>query len=118
MTKKHYVLPAVTASFYETVVGIEVRCVNTFNKWVADLRRGRLVPPFEFYWTEHPTSAAYYNLHGSFWPECRQDGIYVVAKLCLSNCYCDSEYTLAEFCKMIAPKGERPALGWCVTVKV
>lgn len=118
MTRKRYVLPAVTASFHETTVGIEVRCVSTFNKWVADLRRGRLVPPFKFCWTEHPDSTEYYNLRGSFWPERRRDGIYVVAKLCLTDLYCDPEYKLAEFFKMISPKGERPSLGWCITVTV
>lgn len=117
MTRKHYVLPAFNVSFHETTVGIEVRCVSTFNKWVADLRRGRLAP-FKFYWTEHPDSTEYYNLLGSFWPERRRDGIYVVARLCLTDLYCDPEYKLAEFFKMISSKGERPSLGWCITVTV
>ena len=118
MTKKRYVLPAVTSSFYETNIGIEVRCVSTFNKWVADLRRGRLVTSFEFRWTEYPDSTEYYyNLQGSFWPERRRDGIYVVTRLFLSDCYCDPEYTLAEFCRMLSA-GARPDLGWCVTVNV
>lgn len=115
MTKR-YTLPAVTVDGQNNSIGIEVCSASALNKWAQDLRRGRLVPSFEFQWTEYPDVATYYHLFGSFWSEHRQDGIYVVAKLCLEDYY-DPEYTLAEFCRMIF-KGERPALGWCITVKV
>lgn len=78
MKKKHYILPAVTVEWFETTVGIEVRCVSRFKQWVRDLRSRTTVPPFRFYWTELPSALEYYNLFGSFCPEYKRDGIYVV----------------------------------------
>lgn len=116
MTKRQYILPAATADGLETTVGIEVRCVSTFRKWVHDLSRCMIVSPFKFRWTEHPDVAEYYSLLGEFCPRYRQDGIRIAVNLYLDSYY-NPEYTLSEFCRMLS-KGERPALGWCVTVKV
>ena len=117
MKKKHYILPVTTVDWFETTVGLEVRCVSTFKQWVRDLRSRTIVQPFRFYWTERPGAIEYYNLFGSFCPEYRRDGIYVVVNLCLEDRYINIGYPLTEFCRMIS-EDTRPSLGWCITVKV
>lgn len=117
MKKKRYILPVTTVEWFATTVGIEVFCVSTFRQWVRDLRRRIRVPAFKFYWTECPGAIKYYNLFGSFCPEYRRDGIYVVVNLCAEAHYINIGYPLAEFCRMIS-EDTRPDLGWYITVKV
>lgn len=114
--RKVYTLPALTVAGQANSIGIKVNSASTLNKWVHDLSRRMIVQPFKFHWTEHPYVAEYYTLFGEFCPEYRQDGIRIVVNLCISS-YHNPEYTLSEFCRMLS-SGARPALGWCVTVKV
>lgn len=115
--RRLYKLPAVTTAWQNTRIGIRVNSASTLIKWAQDLKRGQArVPSFKFYWTEFPDVTEHYSLFGSFCPERRQDGIHIVVNLCIDS-YHNPEYTLAEFCRMLSA-GTRPALGWCVTVKV
>jgi hypothetical protein len=113
---RRYTLPAITTGWQNNSIGIEVHSASTLNQWAHNLSRSRSVQPFKFYWTEHPDVTEYYNLFGEFCPEYRQDGIHIVVNLCIDS-YHNPEYTLAEFCRMLS-SGTRPALGWCVAVKV
>lgn len=117
MKRKRYIIPATTVDRLETTVGIEVRCVSMFKQWLRDLRSGTIVSPFRFCWTERPGATEYYSLFGSFCPEHKRDGIYVVVNLRLEDYYTNMGYPLAEFCRMIS-EDIRPGLGWCITVKV
>ena len=48
---KRYTLPAVTVDGQNNSIGIEVCSASALNKWAQDVRRGRLVPSFDFQWT-------------------------------------------------------------------
>lgn len=111
---RRYTLAAVTTDGQNNRIGIRVH--SAINKWTHDLRTGRLVPTFKFYWTEHPDVTKHYSLFGEFCPRHRQDGIRIAVNLHLDSYY-NPEYTLSEFCRMLS-SGSRPALGWCATVKV
>lgn len=114
--RKVYTLSAITAEGQDTSIRVAIDDDAKLREWLFGLRRGRVVVQnFRFRWTSQLYTTVF-PLRGSFWAECKWDGIYVVVNLGLEHCYINVEYPLYEFCSMI--KCARPALGWCITVKV
>lgn len=115
---KVYTLSAVAADGQDTDIRILVDDAN-LREWLSCVRGRTVTENFRFQWTENPRIPVF-PFRGMLAAVYIQDRIYIEEQLFYEGYYRDALYPLDEFCRMVRTpfKGDRPAFGLCVTVKV
>ena len=115
---KVYTLSAVAADGQDTNIRILVDDAK-LREWLYRVRCRIVAENFRFQWAENPRTPVF-PFRGMFAAVYIQDRIYIEGQLFYEDRYSDALYPLDEFCRMVSTpfKGDRPLLGWCVTVTV